>query len=246
MQNDNMGSASTTAAKSESGRSRADREVEPRSSREAILDQAASCFALAGYRGTSMRDIASASNMLAGSLYSHFTSKLQILQELMESYFALLLPQQRAVAAGPGSALERLQQLIAVEVGAAHSRPEVAMVVSLDWHVIVTTPELSDVVAMARESHTLLIRVIEEGIRNREIREDVNSEAMARMLGIAVTGLIDRRYLIPSAAGGRGTDFTAEQIIAAVNSLVVHGITREQVPRKSSPKAAASKSTKRK
>jgi AcrR family transcriptional regulator len=214
--------------------------VESRSAREAILDQAASCFALAGYRGTSMRDIAAASNMLAGSLYSHFTSKLQILQELMESYFAELLPRQRAVAAGSGSIRQRLEQFVAAEVAAAYARPEVAMVLCLDWHVIVTTPELSDVVANASESQRLLIQIIEEGVQRGELREDVNAEAVSRMILIAITGLVDRRYLIPSDVGGNGTDFTAEEILASVSSLLLHGVAGGKPARSTSKPAKKS------
>ena len=149
-----------------------------------------------------MRDIAAASNMLAGSLYSHFTSKLQILQELMESYFAELLPRQRAVVAGSGT--PAAPRTVRRSRGRSRiRRPEVAMVLRLDWHVIVTTPELTDVVANASESQHA-DQLIEEGVRSGELRDDVNAEAVSRMILIAITGLVDRRYLIPSDAGGQG------------------------------------------
>ena len=44
-----------------------------------ILDAAAQLFRRKGYRVTSMRDIAAASGMLAGSLYYHFASKEELL-----------------------------------------------------------------------------------------------------------------------------------------------------------------------
>src|SRR5437879_861588 len=44
-----------------------------------ILDAAARLFRERGYRVTSMRDIAAASGMLAGSLYYHFASKEELL-----------------------------------------------------------------------------------------------------------------------------------------------------------------------
>jgi AcrR family transcriptional regulator len=49
------------------------------SRREPLLEAAAELFATKGYSGTSMRDIASAVDMLAGSIYYHFDSKEQIL-----------------------------------------------------------------------------------------------------------------------------------------------------------------------
>jgi len=53
----------------------------PRSARrsnnriEPLLDAAAHCFALQGYHGTTMREIAKSIDMLPGSVYYHFPSK---------------------------------------------------------------------------------------------------------------------------------------------------------------------------
>ena len=47
--------------------------------RQAILDAAAKLFARRGYHATSMRDMASATGMLPGSVYYHFDSKEALL-----------------------------------------------------------------------------------------------------------------------------------------------------------------------
>lgn len=56
----------------------------PESRREPLLEAAAELFATKGYAGTSMRDIASAVDMLVGSIYYHFDSKEQILLNVYE------------------------------------------------------------------------------------------------------------------------------------------------------------------
>lgn len=43
--------------------------------RQVLIDEAARLFSLNGYESTSMRDIAAATGILAGSLYHHFESK---------------------------------------------------------------------------------------------------------------------------------------------------------------------------
>lgn len=48
-----------------------------------ILDEAAALFLLRGYAATSLRDIAAAAGMKAGSLYYHFTSKEALLQAIL-------------------------------------------------------------------------------------------------------------------------------------------------------------------
>ncbi|NKT61199.1 TetR family transcriptional regulator [Rhodococcus hoagii] len=51
------------------------KQAERSGKRTEILGAASELFAAKGYTGTSMRDIASATGMLAGSLYYHFESK---------------------------------------------------------------------------------------------------------------------------------------------------------------------------
>jgi AcrR family transcriptional regulator len=51
--------------------------------RERILDASAALFSKQGYNGTALRDIASALDMKAGSLYYHFDSKEQLVLEIL-------------------------------------------------------------------------------------------------------------------------------------------------------------------
>ncbi|NOX28544.1 MAG: TetR/AcrR family transcriptional regulator [Actinobacteria bacterium] len=51
--------------------------------RQLILDQAATLFVERGFKGTSLRDIAAACEMKAGSLYYHFESKDHLLIEVL-------------------------------------------------------------------------------------------------------------------------------------------------------------------
>jgi AcrR family transcriptional regulator len=59
--------------------------------RDEILAAAAGLFADGGYRTTSMREVAAAAGILAGSLYHHFPSKEAIAIELVERYHADLV-----------------------------------------------------------------------------------------------------------------------------------------------------------
>ena len=138
----------------------------------------------------------------------------------MDSYLAELLPRQRSVLEGPGTAVERMQKMTLEAVTIVLRRPEVAMVVVLDWHEIVTIPELAGVVADIRETNTIFRLLLEEGMRNGELREDIVVEAVARLWGAAIMGFVDRRYLIPSGAGGQATDFSAEEVAACINMLL--------------------------
>jgi TetR/AcrR family transcriptional regulator, cholesterol catabolism regulator len=54
-------------------------------SRQQILAVAATLFCARGYAGTSLRDIAAAVGMKAGSLYYHFTSKEELAAEVLRT-----------------------------------------------------------------------------------------------------------------------------------------------------------------
>ena len=51
--------------------------------RQRILDAAAVCFSESGYSGVTLRDIADRANMKAGSLYYHFHSKENLVEEVL-------------------------------------------------------------------------------------------------------------------------------------------------------------------
>src|SRR5436305_42145 len=80
-------------------------DAEENSSRRRILDCAARLFRKNGYGGTSLRDIAAASGMKAGSLYYHFASKDEILIDVLNIGVQRVYDAVRnAVAALPAAA----------------------------------------------------------------------------------------------------------------------------------------------
>jgi AcrR family transcriptional regulator len=90
--------------------------------RDEILRAAAGLFAAEGYTNTSMREVAAASGILAGSLYHHFASKEAIAVELVEDYHADLVRAVRESGpddADPLGALRAFARQIA-EVSSRH------------------------------------------------------------------------------------------------------------------------------
>ena len=58
------------------------------SGRDRILEEAAALFVRQGYRETTLRDIAAAAGMKAGSIYYHFDAKDELLAAVLETGIA--------------------------------------------------------------------------------------------------------------------------------------------------------------
>ena len=83
--------------------------------RQQILIAAATLFCEKGYKATTLRDIAKVNGMGLGSTYYYFTSKEDILREVLDSgQISILESVSKAVASLPlsASALDRLREAI--------------------------------------------------------------------------------------------------------------------------------------
>ncbi|MFB9588675.1 TetR/AcrR family transcriptional regulator [Streptomyces racemochromogenes] len=79
--------------------------------RRELLDTAAEVFAAQGYNATTVRKIADAAGMLAGSLYYHFDSKESMLDEILSAFLNELWAGYDTVLAaglGPRETIEAL------------------------------------------------------------------------------------------------------------------------------------------
>lgn len=122
----------------------------PRNGRASILDSAVRLFTEVGYHGTSIRDIAADASVTVPSIYYHFKSKQEILQQIMvgilEEVYAETV--EAVESAGEHSA-DRLEALVRhwilfhvrrlgpATVGASEIR-------SLDEHGLTLIVELRD------------------------------------------------------------------------------------------------------
>lgn len=77
--------------------------------RRQLLTESARLFALQGFDGTSMRDIASASGVMAGSLYYHFASKDEIFVAVHARGMEMIEASVREALEGVTDPWERLE-----------------------------------------------------------------------------------------------------------------------------------------
>lgn len=106
-------------------------EAKSERSRIAILQSALLLFSKQGYRGTSIREIATEAGLSTGNVYHHFPDKEALFKTLLDQYFAAIdspdFPFNRALAAGAfPDDLEALAR--AAEESVRTYRPYVALI----------------------------------------------------------------------------------------------------------------------
>lgn len=98
--------------------------------RQAVLDAAARLFARRGYAGTNLSDIAAEAGIKTGSLYYHFSSKDELVTEVLQFGTAHSHEHARAAvhALGPRSrAIDRLRAAIEAHLDSLHHLGDYAL-----------------------------------------------------------------------------------------------------------------------
>jgi AcrR family transcriptional regulator len=101
----------------------------PDGTRRTILDKAASLFRAHGYASTSLRDIAAATGMKAGSIYYHYDSKEDLAEEVLSQGIALVENQVKAAIdalAADADPLEVIRIAMIAHLQALHERGDYA------------------------------------------------------------------------------------------------------------------------
>ena len=83
----------------------------PPTRRDELLELAATMFAERGLRATTVRDIADSAGILSGSLYHHFSSKEEMVDELLRGFLDWLFERYQQIVATEPNPLERLKGL---------------------------------------------------------------------------------------------------------------------------------------
>jgi len=128
-----------------------------------LLEAAVAAFAERGYHGVSVRDLTSVVGIKAGSFYSHFSSKEQLLAELMVLGHQAHQAHVRDAILGAGAdPEEQLREAVRANVSFHATWPLLTVVCNSELHAL--APENRDrVVSLRHDSGVLVAAVIERG-----------------------------------------------------------------------------------
>lgn len=166
--------------------------VTARNTRADVVGAAGKLFAERGYHGTSMRDLGKEVGLLGSSLYSHVSSKQDLLVEVVEEGARLFEESaDRALQTGR-TAADRLDALIAGHVDVVVDNIEVARTFLNEAKMLDAAHRAR--ILSARDHYEATFRaVIRDGVTEGSWRDDVDPKT-ASMFILSILNAIERWY----------------------------------------------------
>jgi AcrR family transcriptional regulator len=149
--------------------------------RAEILATAAHVFAIKGYASSTVRDIGDESGILSGSLYYHFESKDQMLEEILGSVVDGLLVKYREIYDAHTDPVDALTRLIGVALHFVAEDHDGAMIMQNDFIYIRQSERFAHITQKYFEIREIWLAVLDQAVRQRLIRRDIDLAAAYRM-----------------------------------------------------------------
>jgi AcrR family transcriptional regulator len=157
------------------------------SRKDVIVRKAATLFREKGYKAASMRDLAEAVGVEAASLYNHIKSKSELLHELVFSVANKFVLKMDEIESENISSLEKMEKLLRFHITEMIHNYEEVYVSDREWKHL-SDPYLSNYQNQRRVYRKRIAAIIEEGIRNKEIK-NIDAPTVVLIFLHAVSGI---------------------------------------------------------
>lgn len=154
--------------------------------RETILTVAAQLFSRRGFAATTMRDIADATGLLAGSLYHHFESKDAIADAILSRSLEGLLDRYRAAQRETTDPASQLAGLVRASFAAMADDPDAALIYLRDRELFLQIPRFAYLEATRAQVDDIWLGVLRTGQRRGAFRSDVDAQTFYRYASTAL------------------------------------------------------------
>ncbi|MBC8034928.1 MAG: TetR/AcrR family transcriptional regulator [Chitinophagaceae bacterium] len=155
--------------------------------KETIVEAASRLFHEKGFSATSMRDLAEKVGVEAASLYNHIQSKSELLQEICFKVANEFMTNIETLDAGALTAIEKINALLRFHIQHMVHHFEEVVVSDREWRHL-SDPYLSNIQNQRRIYRKRFAGIIEEGIKNKEIKE-IDAPTAVLIILHAVSGI---------------------------------------------------------
>ncbi len=186
--------------------------------RQQILDTATEVFADKGILAATVRDISERAGILSGSLYHHFTSKEEMIVEILAPVITSQVEAfDRILALKLDDPIETLRRGVAVAIAQTAANPNVARILRQDEHHIRDLPGLDEVRQQRRAIRARMEAIVQAGIASGRFRSDVAPSVAA----LAVFDFVLGAYRLLEPLGRS----TPEEVTRQLTVLILEGLS---------------------
>lgn len=195
--------------------------TQPASRRDELLQLAATMFAERGLKSTTVRDIADSAGILSGSLYHHFKSKEQMVEEVLKDFLDWLFERYQEIVATESGPLDKVKGLFMASFEAIEYRHAQVVIYQDEAKRLSALPQFAFVDDRNREQRKMWVDLLHEGIADGSLRPDLDVDLVYRF--IRDTTWVSVRWYQP------GGPLTAEEVGRQYLAIVLGGITEKGV-----------------
>ncbi|MDA4106506.1 TetR family transcriptional regulator KstR2 [Mycolicibacterium holsaticum] len=192
---------------------------QPVSRRDELLELAAAMFAERGLRATTVRDIADSAGILSGSLYHHFSSKEEMVDEVLRSFLDWLFTRYQEIVDTEPNPLERLKGLFMASFEAIEHRHAQVVIYQDEAKRLSGQERFSYVDERNKEQRRMWLDLLNDGVEQGYFRPDIDVDLVYRF--IRDTTWVSVRWYQP------GGPLTAEEVGRQYLAIVLGGITKK-------------------
>jgi AcrR family transcriptional regulator len=190
------------------------------SRRDELLTVAADLFATKGYRNTTVRDIADAAGILSGSLYHHFESKEQMVDEILRTFQDDLFGQYDEILASDATPVAKLEQAIRVSFDAIDRHHSEVAIFQNDSAHLSTLDGFEYVAERHAQSRDFWIRLLRAGVEVGDLRGDLDVEVVYRFIRDGLWFSVN--WYRP------GGDLSARAVADQFTAVLLRGMTTDE------------------
>ena len=176
-------------------------------------------FAERGLRATTVRDIADSAGILSGSLYHHFSSKEEMVDELLRGFLDWLFERYSEIVATESNPLERLKGLFMASFEAIADRHSQVVIYQDEAKRLSSQERFFYVEERNKEQRKMWLDLLNQGVTEGYFRPDIDVDLVYRF--IRDTTWVSVRWYQP------GGPLTADEVGRHYLSIVLGGITKK-------------------
>jgi AcrR family transcriptional regulator len=185
--------------------------------RDELLATAAEVFAAQGYRATTVRRIADAAGMLAGSLYYHFDSKESMIDEILSTFLDDLWARYDAVLAAGRGPRETIEALVTESFREIDRHHAAVAIYQKEARHLQNQPRFAYLAESRAKFEKAWLGTLERGVADGVFRADLDARLTYRFLRDTVW--VAASWYRP------GGQHSPEEIARQYLSMVLEGIT---------------------